>query len=248
MVKGDFMKVNIFKTAEEIGVAVARIFVDEVKNNPNCVLGLATGASPIPTYDNIKKMHKEENVSFKGVKTYNLDEYCDLPKADKNSYYTFMHEQLFNGLDILEENVHFLNGNAEDAEAECKAYDNEINAAGGIDIQLLGIGNNAHIGFNEPADDFTEGSFKVKLTESTINANKIYFDENPMPEYALTMGIKQIVSAKKVILIATGDKKAEAVRNMIEGPVTAQVPASVLQEHDDVLIFLDEAAASLLSK
>ncbi len=242
------MKINIFKTAEEIGVAVAKIFTDAVKSNPSCVLGLATGATPVPTYQNIIKTFNEGAISFKDVKTYNLDEYCNLPKNDKNSYYTFMHEQLFNSLDILEENVHFLDGNAADTEAECKAYDDEINAAGGIDIQLLGIGNNAHIGFNEPADTFTEGSFKVKLTESTINANKIYFDENPMPEYALTMGIKQIVSAKKVILIATGEKKAEAVRNMIEGPVTAQVPASVLQEHNDVLIFLDEAAASLLSK
>lgn len=242
------MKINIFKSADEIGVAVAEIFTNAVKENPSCVLGLATGATPIPTYRNIIKTFNEGGVSFKGVKTYNLDEYCNLPKNDKNSYYTFMHEQLFNSLDILEENVHFLDGNATDAEAECKAYDNEINTAGGIDIQLLGIGNNAHIGFNEPADTFTEGSFKVKLTESTINANKIYFDENPMPEYALTMGIKQIVSAKKVILIATGEKKAEAVRNMIEGPVTAQVPASILQEHGDVLIFLDEAAASLLKK
>ncbi len=240
------MKVNIFKSAEEIGVAVARIFVDEVKTNPNCVLGLATGATPIPTYDSIIKMHKEENVSFEKVKTYNLDEYCDLPKSDKNSYYTFMHEQLFNGLDILEENVHFLDGNASDSDAECKKYDAEINAAGGIDIQLLGIGNNAHIGFNEPAESFTDGSFKVKLTDSTIEANKIYFDENPMPHYALTMGVKQIMAAKKIILIATGPKKAEAIKNMIKGEVTPQVPASVLQEHDDVLIFLDEAAASLL--
>lgn len=240
------MKVTVLKTAEEIGVAVAKIFTDEVKANPDCILGLATGASPIPTYDNIIKTHKEEGISFKGVKTYNLDEYCDLPKADKNSYYTFMHEQLFNGLDILEENVHFLDGNATDTDAECRRYDNEINEAGGIDIQLLGIGNNAHIGFNEPADSFTDGSFKVKLTDSTIEANKIYFDENPMPHYALTMGVNQIMSAKKIVLIATGPKKAEAVRNMIKGEVTPQVPASILQKHNDVEIFLDEAAASLL--
>lgn len=240
------MKVTVLKTAEEIGVAVAKIFTDEVKANPNCILGLATGASPIPTYNNIIKTHKEDGISFKGVKTYNLDEYCDLPKADKNSYYTFMHEQLFNGLDILEENVHFLDGNAADTDAECKRYDNEINEAGGIDIQLLGIGNNAHIGFNEPADSFTDGSFKVKLTDSTIEANKIYFDENPMPHYALTMGVNQIMSAKKIVLIATGPKKAEAIRNMIKGEVTPQVPASILQNHDDVEIFLDEAAASLL--
>ncbi len=240
------MKVTVLKTAEEIGVAVAKIFTDAVKNNPDCILGLATGASPIPTYNNIIKTHKEEGVSFKGVKTYNLDEYCDLPKSDKNSYYTFMHEQLFNGLDILEENVHFLDGNAADTEAECKRYDSEINEAGGIDVQLLGIGNNAHIGFNEPADAFTDGSFKVKLTDSTIEANKIYFDENPMPHYALTMGVNQIMSAKKIVLIATGPKKAEAIRNMIKGEVTPQVPASILQQHDDVEIFLDEAAASLL--
>lgn len=240
------MKVTVLKTAEEIGVAVAKIFTDEVKANPNCILGLATGASPIPTYNKIIKTHKEEGISFKGVKTYNLDEYCDLPKADKNSYYTFMHEQLFNSLDILEENVHFLDGNATDTDAECKRYDNEINEAGGIDIQLLGIGNNAHIGFNEPADSFTDGSFKVKLTDSTIEANKIYFDENPMPHYALTMGVNQIMAAKKIVLIATGPKKAEAIRNMIKGEVTPQVPASILQNHDDVEIFLDEAAASLL--
>jgi glucosamine-6-phosphate deaminase len=242
------MVIKTFKTAEEIGVAVAKIFTDAVAENPSCVLGLATGATPIPTYKNIISTYEKGGLSFKDVKTYNLDEYCNLPKSDKNSYYTFMHEQLFNGLDILEENVHFLDGNAEDSKAECKRYDDEINAAGGIDIQLLGIGNNAHIGFNEPADEFTTGSFKVTLTQSTIDANKIYFDENPMPTHALTMGIQQIMSAKKVILIATGPKKAEAIKNMIEGPVTAQVPASILQQHEDVLIFLDEDAASLLSK
>lgn len=240
------MDVRIFKTAEEIGTAVAEIFTDTVKSNPDCVLGLATGATPIPTYNSIKAIYNKGGISFKDVKTYNLDEYCDLPKNDKNSYYTFMHEQLFNGLDILEENVHFLDGNAADCDAECKRYDDEINSTGGIDIQLLGIGNNAHIGFNEPAENFTNGSFKVKLTESTINANKIYFDENPMPGYALTMGIKQIMAAKKIILIATGPKKAEAVRNMIKGDVTPEVPASILQKHNDVIIFLDEEAASLL--
>ncbi len=240
------MEIKIYKTAEEIGVAVAEIFTDAVKENPSCILGLATGATPIPTYENIIKIHKTEGISFKGVKTYNLDEYCNLPKNDKNSYYTFMHENLFNGLDILEENVHFLDGNAEDAQKECKCYDDAINAAGGIDIQLLGIGNNAHIGFNEPADSFTDGSFKVKLTDSTIEANKIYFEENQMPRYALTMGIKQIMSAKKIILIATGPKKSEAIKNMVKGEVTPQVPASILQNHEDVLIFLDEQAASLL--
>ena len=242
------MEIRIFKTAEEIGVEAAKIFTDAVKSNPNAVLGLATGASPIPTYKNIIKTYNEGGISFKDVKTYNLDEYCDLPKNDKNSYYTFMHEQLFNSLDIKEENVHFLDGNAEDTEKECARYDAEINNAGGIDVQLLGIGNNAHIGFNEPADNFTVGSFKVKLTDSTIEANKIYFNEGAMPHYALTMGIEQIMRAKKIVLIATGPKKAEAIKNMVEGEVTPKVPASILQKHNDVVIFLDEAAASLLSK
>ncbi len=240
------MNIRIYKTPEEIGSAVAEIFTNEVKSNPTCVLGLATGATPVPTYQAIIDTYKKGGISFKGVRTYNLDEYCNLPKDDKNSYYTFMHEQLFNFLDISEENVHFLDGNATDHIAECKRYDDEINEAGGIDIQLLGIGNNAHIGFNEPADEFTTGSFKVQLTQSTIDANKIYFDENPMPTHALTMGIKQIMSAKKIILIATGPKKAEAVKNFIKGEITPLVPASILQEHKDVEIFLDEAAASLL--
>lgn len=242
------MDIRIFKTADEIGAEAAKLFTDKVEAKPDCILGLATGATPIPTYKNIIKAYEEKGISFKNVKTYNLDEYCDLPKNDKNSYYTFMHEQLFNGLDIKEENVHFLDGNAKDVEKECKRYDDEIINVGGIDIQLLGIGNNAHIGFNEPADEFTDGSFRVKLTESTINANKIYFDEGTMPHYALTMGIKQIMKADKIVLIATGAKKAEAVKNMIEGEVTPAVPASVLQNHKDVIIFLDEAAASLLKK
>ncbi len=242
------MKIKIFKTAEEIGKEAANLFINAVKENPSCVLGLATGATPIPTYKSIIEGSKNDEVSFKDVKTYNLDEYCDLPKSDKNSYYTFMHEQLFNSLDIKEENVHFLDGNAENSEKECARYDAEIEKSGGIDIQLLGIGNNAHIGFNEPADEFTTGSFKVRLTESTINANKIYFDEGAMPHYALTMGIGSIMKAKKIVLIATGEKKAEAVKNMLEGAVTPAVPASVLQNHNDVTVFLDEAAASLLTK
>ncbi len=240
--------IRILKTADEIGIEAAKLFTDAVKEKPDCVLGLATGATPVPTYKNIIKTFESGEVSFAGVKTYNLDEYCALPKNDKNSYYTFMHKQLFDSLDIKEENVHFLDGNASDTEKECERYDAEIINGGGIDLQLLGIGNNAHIGFNEPSGKFTEGSFKIKLTESTINANKIYFTDSEMPHYALTMGIGMIMRAKKIVLIATGVKKAEAVKNMIEGPVTPEVPASVLQNHGDVVIFLDEAAASLLSK
>lgn len=242
------MQIKIFDTADEIGKAVSDVFIDCVKAKPNCVLGLATGASPIPTYQNMIAACKAGDVSFDKVHTFNLDEYCDLPKDDKNSYYTFMHEQLFSGLNLHEENVHFLDGNAADAAIECKRYDDFIASFGGIDLQLLGIGNNGHIGFNEPADEFTDGSFKVKLTDSTINANKIYFNDGAMPRYALTMGIGDIMKAKKVLLIATGAKKAEAVKGLVEGPVTPRLPASVLQMHKDAVIYLDKEAASLLSK
>lgn len=236
------------KDAAQIAEAVSKIIADTIKAKPDCVLGLATGATPIPTYNALVDMYKNGEISFKDVKTFNLDEYCDLPRDDVNSYYTFMHENLFNKTDIKEENTHVIDGNSTDVEKTCKEFDEMIDNAGGVDVQILGIGNNAHIGFNEPADDFTEGTFKVSLTESTINANKIYFTESEMPRYALTMGIGQIMKAKKIILIATGPKKAEAIKNTVEGGVTAQVPASILQKHDDAIIFVDEAAGALLTK
>ncbi|HBP70560.1 MAG TPA: glucosamine-6-phosphate deaminase, partial [Ruminococcaceae bacterium] len=164
------MEIKIYDNAEEIGKEVGSEFVKAVNAKPGIVLGLATGASPIPTYKYICEQYKNGLVSLENVKTFNLDEYVALPKNDKNSYYTFMHVQFFNNTDIKEENVHFLNGNADDVDEECRAYDKLIKNAGGIDIQLLGVGRNGHIGFNEPSNHFTKGSFKVKLTESTIEA------------------------------------------------------------------------------
>ncbi len=166
--------------AEEIGKAAGKLFVDAINKKPNIVLGLATGASPVPTYQYIYSEYQKGNVSLRDVVTYNLDEYVDLPKSDKNSYYSFMHTELFDHTDIREENVHFLDGNAADVEAECKRYDEALDRAQ-VDIQLLGIGRNGHIGFNEPSICFTKGAFKVKLTQSTISANSMYFNENPMP-------------------------------------------------------------------
>ena len=242
------MEVRIYGNAADIGADIADIIAQQIKQKPGCVLGLATGSSPLPTYAGLIELYKAGAVSFKDVHTFNLDEYCDLPRDDKNSYYTFMHENLFDSVDICEDNVHFLNGNAPDREAECKHYDSSVLSSGGIDLQLLGIGNNAHIGFNEPAREFTNGSFEVKLTESTLEANKRYFPDRDMPHYALTMGVGQIMKAKSIILIATGEKKAKAVCDMIEGTVTPEVPASVLQKHADVTVFLDKAAASLLTE
>lgn len=239
------MKVIILDDANAIGKAAGKLFTDAIKENPSIVLGLATGATPIPTYKEIYAACQNGEISMKEVRTYNLDEYYDLPKSDKNSYYTFMHEQLFNQTDIQEENVHFLDGNAADVEAECAAYDKALLNAD-VDIQLLGIGRNGHIGFNEPSDHFTRGAFKVQLTDSTIAANSIYFDENPMPHYALTMGVGSIFAAKKIVLIATGESKADAVAAMINGEVTPDCPASILQFHKDAVIYLDKAAAAKL--
>lgn len=240
------MEVKIYENSDELALACADLFTDVMKTKKDAVLGLATGASPVKTYNELIKRYKNGEISFKEIKTYNLDEYVDLPRDDKNSYYTFMHENLFNHVDIEEENVHVLNGNAEDPVKEAAEFDKMIDEAGGIDIQLLGIGTNGHIGFNEPADEFTKGTFKVKLTDSTIKSNSIYFDKDSMPRYALTMGIESIMKAKKIVLIANGTSKAKAIAAAVNGEVTPACPASVLQKHPDVVFLIDKEAASLL--
>ena len=240
------MEYRIFQSTDELAVCCADIFTLLMTAKKNCVLGLATGTSPVKTYRELIRRYEAGQISFADVTTFNLDEYCNLPRDDKNSYYTFMHKNLFDHVDIKEENVHLMDGNAVDAKKETAAFDAMIELAGGIDIQLLGVGRNGHIGFNEPADAFSDGSFKVKLKDSTIEANSIYFDENPMPRYALTMGIGTIMKARKIVLIATGLKKAQAIKAAIQGEVTPQCPVSVLQRHPDALLLLDEEAASLL--
>ena len=240
------MDIKIYNNAEEIGCAAAQLYKELINSNPSAVLGLATGATPVPTYKKLIELYKNGEISFKDVTTFNLDEYCDLDKHDKNSYYTFMHENLFNYIDIKEENVNFLDGNAEDCDAESKRYAEAIRAAGGIDLQLLGIGTNGHIAFNEPADKFTDEALKVTLTQSTINSNQKYFGDVPMPRYAMTMGIGSIMRSKKILLIATGESKAKAIKAMVSGEITPRIPCSILNEHKDVVIMLDKAAASLI--
>ena len=240
------MKIITLENAAQIGEQLGCYYVDFVKAHPSCVLGLATGATPLPTYAAIVKAFQAGEVSFADVTTFNLDEYCDLPKENKNSYYTFMWQNLFQYLDIKAENVNFLDGNAANYDAESRRYAEAIRAAGGIDLQFLGIGRNGHIAFNEPADAFTDEAFRVALTQSTIDANSIYFDDAPMPHYAMTMGIGSIMRSKQIVLVATGESKAQAVKGMIEGEVTPRLPASVLQQHADVTVYLDKAAASLL--
>ena len=239
------MDIRILENAEEIGAAAGRIICDFVNEKPACVLGFATGASPVPTYNYMIEQFNEGKVSFKDVTTFNLDEYCGLPEGHKNSYKTFMFENLFSKVDIDPAKVNFLDGNADEAE-ESRRYAEAIKAKGGIDIQILGIGRNGHIAFNEPSDEFTDEAWKVTLSQSTIDANSIYFDDTEMPTSAMTMGIGSIMRSKKIILIATGSSKAEAVKAMIQGEITPQCPASILQKHDDTVILLDKAAASLI--
>lgn len=240
------MDIKIFDNAAEISDAAAQLYRELIESKPNAVLGLATGATPVPTYKKLIELYNKGEISFKEVTTFNLDEYCDLDKHDKNSYYSFMHENLFDHVDIKEENVNFLDGNAKDCDAESKRYAEAIKAAGGIDLQLLGIGTNGHIAFNEPADKFTDEAFKVTLTQSTIDSNQKYFGDVPMPRYAMTMGIGSIMRSKKILLIATGESKAKAIKAMVSGEITPQIPCSILNEHSDVIIMLDKAAASLL--
>lgn len=240
------MEIKVFENAEEIAAAAANLYKELLTEKPDAVLGLATGATPVPTYEKLIEMYNNGEISFRDVTTFNLDEYCDLDKNDKNSYYTFMHENLFNSVDIKEKNVNFLDGNAADCDAESKRYAEAIKAAGGVDLQLLGIGTNGHIAFNEPADEFTDEAFKVTLTQSTINSNQKYFGDVPMPRYAMTMGIGSIMRSKKILLIATGAAKADAIKKLASGEVTPQVPCSILNNHPDAIIMVDKAAAELL--
>ena len=241
------MKVIVLENATAIGHAVGDIVCEFVSQKPNAVLGLATGSSPVPAYQRMIARYRAGEASFRDVATFNLDEYCGLPEEHKNSYHTFMREELFSQIDIQPGNTHFLDGNCADELAESARFSRAIEAAGGIDLQVLGIGRNGHIGFNEPGEAFTGEAYKVALTPSTIEANSPYFTDMPMPEYAMTMGVGQILRARKIVLVATGEAKAGAVRAMLEGEVTAQCPASALQNHADATVYLDPAAAGLLS-
>jgi len=238
---------HILKTPEEIGAAAGEILCNLVRNKAEAVLGFATGATPLPLYAYMAQQRRESKVSFAGIRTFNLDEYCGLPREHPNSYFSFMMENLFSQIDVQPENIQFLNGNAMDIPAECTRYEQAIEAAGGIDLQILGIGRNGHIGFNEPSDVFSDGAFQISLTEDTIDANKGYFSDREIPLIALTMGIGDILRAKEIVMIATGAAKAQAVKGMLEGPVTPQCPASILQTYTGTItLFLDEAAAGLL--
>lgn len=241
------MNVLIYESEEQIGIAAGNYMCGQVLQKPNSVLGLATGSTPLKPYSQMIELYKKGVVDFSKITTFNLDEYVNLDVNDKNSYHSFMHENLFDHINIPEENINFLDGNAEDPEEECRRYEEKIKAAGGIDIQLLGIGSNGHIAFNEPADCFQRWSHVVTLKESTVKDNSRFFKSiDEVPTQAVTMGIGSIMQAKKILIIAIGENKAKAIKQLIGGNVTPMCPASVLQFHTDVTLMLDKAAASLI--
>ena len=240
------MKVIIVKDYEEMSLKAFEVMSEVVKNKPDAVLGLATGSTPIGLYKNMIKDHKENGTSYKHIKTANLDEYAGLDYSSDQSYVYFMRDNLFNHIDIDLNNTNIENGKAKDADAECARY-NALLDNMQQDIQLLGLGSNGHIAFNEPGTPFGSVTHVVDLQESTIKDNaRLFNDISEVPRQAFTMGLKNIMNAKKILILASGANKAKAVYGMIHGEVTESLPASVLQLHPDCTLIIDESAASLL--
>lgn len=241
------MKIIKAKNYEEMSRKAANIFSAQIVLKPDCVLGLATGSTPIGLYKCLVERYQKGDLDFSKVRTVNLDEYKGLPRENNQSYYYFMHDNLFNHVNIKPENVHLPDGTLEDTEKACAEYDELIRSMNGVDIQLLGLGHNGHIGFNEPDSVFAKGTHCVALQESTIQANKRFFASiDDVPRYAYTMGIQTIMNAKKIVVVANGTGKAEIVKKAFFGPVTPEVPASILQMHPDVTVVVDEEAGALL--
>ena len=241
------MRIYRTKDYQEMSEAAADMIVDLVEEKPGCVLVLATGSTPEGLYAEIAKRHEAEGIDFSRVATFNLDEYRGLPADHEQSYHYFMQKHLFSKINVRPENTHVPNGANPDAQAACDAYEASILLAGGVDLQLLGLGHNGHIGFNEPCDHFPVRTHVVELTESTINANSRLFESiDQVPREAYTMGIGTIMKARAILVVASGVDKAQIVRDAFFGPVTPQVPASVLQLHPNVTVVVDAEAGSLL--
>jgi len=235
------------KDYEEMSRKAANIIAAQVITKPDCVLGLATGSSPVGTYKNLITAYQNGDLDFSNVKSINLDEYKGLSPENDQSYRYFMNTNLFDHINIDKANTNVPDGLEPDAEKACSQYNEIIANCGGIDLQLLGLGPNGHIGFNEPDSVFIAGTHCVDLTESTIEANKRFFASiDDVPRQAYTMGIQNIMSAKKILVVVSGANKAESLAKAINGPIDPQVPASILQLHNDVIFVVDEAAASML--
>ena len=237
------MRVYRAKDYKDMSRKAANIISAQIILKPNSVLGLATGSTPIGTYSQLVDWYKKGDLDFSEVTSVNLDEYKGLPGTNEQSYYYFMHQHLFDRVNIDPERTNVPNGMEPDAEKECGRYEELIRSLGGVDLQLLGLGHNGHIGFNEPGEAFEKETHCVDLTESTIEANKRFFaSADDVPKQAYTMGIKTIMQAKKILIVVNGENKADIVERAFFGPVTPEVPASILQLHNDVTLVGDEAA------
>lgn len=243
------MRIITVNNYDEMSKKAATMIASQIILKPNSVLGLATGDTPFGMYNELIKMYenKEKEIDFSEVKTFNLDEYYGLDKYNQQSYYYYMMNNLFNHIDVKKENINMPNGNAANIEEECERYERSISAAGGIDIQVLGIGVNGHIGFNEPDISFEAQTHLVNLDEKTIESNSRFFKSiEEVPTKAISMGIKTIMQSKRIILLASGIGKADAIAKTINGKVSPETPASILQLHADTTIILDKEAASEL--
>ncbi len=243
------MRIIITKDYDEMSIRAARIIAEQVRKKPNSVLGLATGSTPLGTYRELIRMHREEGLDFSKVVTFSLDEYYGLAPDHPQSYHYFMFENFFKHVNINPRNIHIPDGLAKDVKAFCESYEKEIKKAGGIDLQLLGIGRDGHIAFNEPGSSLMGRTTLIALAEETIRDNSRFFkDEKEVPRLAITMGCGTIMEARRILLLANGENKADAIAAAVEGPITSQVTASILQIHPDVIVIVDEAAASKLKR
>ena len=236
------------KDYQDVSRKAANIIASVIQLKPDCVLGLATGSSPVGTYKELIAKYESGELDFSQVKTVNLDEYVGLPKDHDQSYAYFMRTNLFDHVNIDQANCNIPDGMNPDAEAECARYDAVIDGFGGADLQLLGLGPNGHIGFNEPADAFVKPTNKIALTKATIDANARFFaSRDDVPKFAYTMGIGGIMKAKRVLLVVSGKNKAQAVKDCFFGPIRPQAPGSILQFHPDFTLVADEDALSLVA-
>lgn len=241
------MQVKIFNNLDELSLVAAKIVSDAIRSNSRLVLGLPTGSTPLKMYSELVRMHQEENLDFSQVTTFNLDEYVGLTDNHEHSYHMYMKRNFFDFVNLKPENCHLLNGVAQDLEKECVDYEKLIGACGGIDLQILGLGVNGHIAFNEPGSAADSHTRVVDLALDTIKANSRFFVSlDEVPKKALTMGIGTIMKAKQIILLANGEIKADAVYKSVKGPITENVPASILQKHPNCTFLIDRLAASKL--
>lgn len=243
------MRIYRVKDYDGMSRKAASVLAAQIVAEPESVLGLATGSTPEGTYRYLRTWYEEGTLDFAGIRTVNLDEYRGIRRDSEQSYYYFMKEKLFDHVNIREEHTHIPDGEEADAEKVCREYEALIRSLGGVDLQLLGIGRNGHIGFNEPSDCFAGECHCVTLQESTLEANRRFFDKmEDVPRQAYTMGIGTIMSAKKILLLVGGRDKAEALAAALKGPVTPKLPASILKFHQDVTVIADEEACSVLDR